>query len=690
MAHAPHQEREADVSEYATFLADGISSACNAGRCSSCPPLFIEARTHKAASKPNQTEKGREKRCKSKFEEFESFWTDTWAFEVFWCIVAIAFLGGMLTFLAAHDGVPQPKWPYGISTNSVVSLLAGAMVGALTSVLSACIGQTKWQWFASSRVLSDIETFDGATRGLLGKLQLLAHGYGREHHLANCGCLVALGTLAIAPFSQQIVQYYNCLSPSSDNFAWLPQVNNYTTGSRVYPGHSQLDPKMASAIYNGIVDPPETGAGAITSFRCDSGNCTFPQFSTLGMCHSCHEILELIHINETFPGYWLDNWVNDPSYHWSREDARVGWTNESRTTSYTYTPYTLISSRKTLGFDPSIGDAPFDDLITLDFLTLNIDASCNTAMGDTEAFPKHPWAVRCSLYPCIKTLNATIINAVLLETVISSLPMKKSNISAIEVTTSKNLTWSYAVDTTLRHGQRVGCNPSSIPTTINTVPITRNRTNPISSNEIVTWYPEDCVYLLGYTPALAINQFLSVLFDVNSLESNRASTSDLFGNYWLKTFYQEGTANISTANAYFGSLAATMTASMRQTGQGAVLADVVGSVLQSETCISIRWAWLTLPTVFVLATIGLLISTILSSTWQGAWKCSSLAAVSFGAQQPVLGPLDSRSLQSMLLETAKRTRVQLYVDQPFIKSIPKGNASQTAIATQLPTSPSHT
>ncbi|KAI0515452.1 hypothetical protein F5B22DRAFT_646726 [Xylaria bambusicola] len=687
-ASARHQNLTVDLNEDAAFPTDDMSSACNTGRDNPCLSPRIGARTHGRAFEVNKVEDIEGKRLKSKFQRFDSFLTDTWAPEVLWCVMAIAFLVGMSAFLAAHQGIPQPQWRYGISINTVISLLVGAIVGALASVLSACVGQTKWQWFASPRVLSDIETFDGATRNFWGKLQLLTHGRGREHHLANYGCLIALGTLAIGPFSQQIVQYYNCFSVSPYHLAWLPRSNNYTAGARVYPGHSQLDPEMASAIYTGILDPPKTDAGAVKSFSCDSGNCTLPQFSTLGMCHSCHEILELIHVNETFPGYWLDNWVENPSWNWWREDARVGWTNESWTTHYTYTPYTMLSSRKTLGFDPSISDAPFDDLITLDFLTLNVNAACDAAIGEMETCPKHPWAVRCSLYPCIKTFTAKITNSKLSENLTSSIPMKKSNVSAIEVTTSENLTWSYAVNTTLRHGQNVDCKPSSSPTTINTVSITSNGTTPISSDEAVTWYPEDCVYSMGYPAALAINQFLSVLFDVNSLESRNGSVYDLFGNYWLKTFYNNGMANISTANTYFESLAAAITATMRESGQSAVLADAIGLVLQSETCIRIRWPWLTLPIFFVLATVGFLISTIMSSAWRGAWKSSFLAAVSFGvhnAALELLQPLDSKSLQSVMVETAKHMRVQLYVDRQTtpVNSVLSVEASQNSIMTQL-------
>ncbi|KAJ2995405.1 hypothetical protein NUW58_g1275 [Xylaria curta] len=662
-ASAPLQKRAKAWNEYAAFFEGDIPSSCNTGGDSLCPVLCLKARTGKGPIEVNVAEAGQGKPKETRYQRFDLFLIDTWVSEVFWCVVTIALLIGMSAILATHQGIPQPQWPYGISINTIVSLLVGAMGGAMASVLSACIGQTKWQWLASQRALSDIEIFDQATRDLWGKLQLLKHGYWREHHLANCGCLIALGALAIGPFTQQIVQYYNCFSVSANHIAWLPRVNNYTDGSIVYGGHSQLDPRMASAIYAGVLNPREVDAGAIKTFRCDSGNCTLPQFSTLGMCSSCHEILELIHSNKTFPGYWLDNWANDPKWHWSRGEARIGWTNESRTTHYAYTPYTMISTRKTLGFDPSISDTPFDDLITLDFMTLNINGTCNTTMKETETCAKHPWAVRCSLYPCIKTFDAKIINSVLSEDLVSSFPMKKSNISAVEVTTSKNLTWSFAVNTRLRHGQRVDCNPSSIPTTNNTVPITVNMTSPVSSEEAVTWYPEDCVYSLGYPAALATNQFLSVLFDENSLESPSGSVTDLYGNYWLKTFYNNGMANLSSANVYFGSLAGEITASMRQNGQSAVLAEVVGLVLESDTCIRIQWPWLTLPVFFVLATLGYLFSTIMLSTWRGAWKTSFLAAVFFGADNAALGPIKPEFLQSGMIEAAKNMQVQLHVDE---------------------------
>jgi hypothetical protein len=43
---------------------------------------------------------------------------------------------------------------------------------------------------------------------------------------------------------------------------------------------------------------------------CPSGNCTFPSFQTISMCHTCSEANALIRSNDTFQGYWLENCHN--------------------------------------------------------------------------------------------------------------------------------------------------------------------------------------------------------------------------------------------------------------------------------------------------------------------------------------------------------------------------------------------
>ena len=195
----------------------------------------------------------------------------------------------------------------------------------------------------------------------------------------------------------------------------MPRANNYTAdGIPTRSGTAELNEHMSTAIFLGTLDAA-INATALIPFECSSGNCTFPTdergaaFQTLGMCLSCKEVNDLIRPNSTFPGYWLDNWTPSPAWGngwdtWWKRPAYVGYVFPNSTTN---TTYSMFWSRKTLAFSPD-----FDDLITFDALMLNVDPqTCDVTKS--ELCPKHPWAVRCSIYPCIQTYNATIINSVL-------------------------------------------------------------------------------------------------------------------------------------------------------------------------------------------------------------------------------------------------------------------------------------
>ncbi|KAI1340046.1 hypothetical protein F5Y15DRAFT_62506 [Xylariaceae sp. FL0016] len=601
--------------------------------------------------------------------QIETCLNDTWLCELLWSFLAVGCLVAMCVILVTHQDAAQPDWPDWLSINTIVALLSDVIVSAILGVLSSGIGQAKWQWFSRPQPLDDMETFDKATRGTWGSLKLLFHHSTKGLLLAKSGCLVAVLTLAVGSFAQQIVHYYNCFQPSKTARASIPRSNNCSIGSIVFPGQAEFDPSVLATLYSGALNPPETDAAAIKSFTCPSGNCTFPTFSTLGMCHKCHEIPDLIRVNTTFSGYWLDNWVADPTWQWWREPARVGFTNV-----IPKAPYTMASSRKTLGFNPASGTSPFDDIATFDFLTLNLSPNCTVPIGEEEHCPKYPWAVRCSLYPCIKTFNTSIMKSVLTDTLLSYTPIRKSNISAIEVTTSTNLTWSHAVEKTLRQGRLTECSPSQTWTPENTIPITKNHTIQVIGNESVTWYPQDCVYVLEYPAALAINQYLSFIYDGAAVVSRSESTNDLYRENWVKVLYNKGRVNITGADAYFGGLAATITAIMREYGESAPAADVYGTVMELQTCIRIQWPWITFPIIIVLATIAFLILSIRNSSWRGTWKSSYLVPFFHGINGDVsagsIGPTGSPSEMRL---AAQRIHVQLDTSTDGLQVITQGH-----------------
>jgi hypothetical protein len=253
------------------------------------------------------------------------------------------------------------------------------------------------------------------------------------------GALITIVALSIDPFTQQVLRYYNCFQVDAHLVATLPQTNNYTNqGIMTRPLNAELDAPMAGAIYMALLSSP-ANENAILPSECRIGNCTFPSdngntLSTLGMCSHVQDISNSIRCNETNPGFWTPDWDGESL-------NSVGLFDPNATT-----PYQMLYTRKTIA-----KNSDFDDLVTFNILTLNIYNSCDKA--HTENCTKHPFAARHSLYPCIKTYNSSITLGKIEEKLISSIPMKKTNASAITLTASENLTWSLATNKTLRNGK---------------------------------------------------------------------------------------------------------------------------------------------------------------------------------------------------------------------------------------------
>jgi hypothetical protein len=76
--------------------------------------------------------------------------------------------------LYAYDGTSQPNWPYGITLNSAISWLSSLTKSFLLIPSASCISQSIWISFTSkSQTLDRLATYDAASRGLWGALQLI-------------------------------------------------------------------------------------------------------------------------------------------------------------------------------------------------------------------------------------------------------------------------------------------------------------------------------------------------------------------------------------------------------------------------------------------------------------------------------------------------------------------------------------
>lgn len=69
------------------------------------------------------------------------------------------------------------------------------------------------------------------------------------------------------------------------------------------------------------------------------------------------------------------------------------------------------------------------------------------------------------------------------------------------------------------------------------------------------WYPAECVWMLDYVPGLALNQFLSWMYDESPLIAVTENTVITSGSTWLKPLYLNGTADLDSVVRYTDGLA---------------------------------------------------------------------------------------------------------------------------------------
>lgn len=465
--------------------------------------------------------------------------------------------------------------------------------------------------------MSDFDRFDSASRGPWGALKLMFKPPGNI--LTSLGASITILTIAIDPFAQQILQFSSCLIPSEGSSATVARTNNYTvTAFPLGFGLTSANGKMTLALYQGLIDP-QSKASALMSTYCQSGNCTFPHsndtaYTSLAICSSIEDISQLIsgHSSVGRDGYKKWNYTL-PS------GLRLAGTNVLTTAT----------------IDPKANDQ-ITPLLTLE--ALMITGNCSR----TKSAPENncsitPWAIRASLSPCIHMYgNVSFSNSIFEEHILSTtmLPFVP------EVSY-----YSLAGDYPSLPG--IDCSPSGSPQENKTQPTSllpsglryANRSSNVSHGSDTLWYDSSCTYDFAYAPSSGFRYSLNRVFfgtiDQPKSAFIRQRISGLtIGDAWMLSLYANGQANLTSAARYMEGLAISMTAAIRNGGDPSNSAPARGTVLASQTCVGVEWAWLALPAALLFLTLVFLVTTVVQSrrytsttTAEGGrkpWKSSSL------------------------------------------------------------------
>ncbi|KAI1196960.1 hypothetical protein F5X97DRAFT_324884 [Nemania serpens] len=565
-----------------------------------------------------------------------------WSYEMLGMTVAIGLLIAITLILWQFEDKEQPKWPHELTLNSVIAILSTILRAILASIVAEVISFKKWGWFDSAHPLQHLEKFDAASRGVWGSIQLLFLTY--KPHMASFGALLVVSSLAIGPFTQQAIRTTVCQLPMitdiqkpSIQAAHYVDQSDWFVGGHSLPAPYIITP-MKGAIINGLTTSDPTNG--FVGFDCPSGDCTFPSYdgvthSSIGFCSRCTDITASIR----------ERYVNP---------------NKTVTRSGGYA-FELPDGASINNFEQGSWmqavshSGEYSAQQDMSFLTFSFEG-CSKSINATTGYTQYRCernhanlphlsrglnilAANCSLFPCLRNYEGSVVNGALNEHVVS---VVSTNIS--------NLAGPYRSIADDRPVIKSPCLVDGQPfdaTNFSSVPPApgRNFTWAIQNERNIT-APMECAYTMPWALNFGIVDFLSTSLNGTCLYE-WLSSSDLDpsiincdvegGNWLLSDFYAGGNATLGTVSGILDNVATSITNRMRLTGlgpDGKSPGVILGDALRTSVCTRVNWGWVALPAALT-GLVLLLLGTAITQSWRDSdgrpvWKSSLLPLLFHG------------------------------------------------------------
>ncbi|TEA15629.1 hypothetical protein C8034_v001501 [Colletotrichum sidae] len=531
----------------------------------------------------------------------------TWTFEVASLCVTVLAAAAIVGVLAAYDGRPLSSWKFQITINAVIALLATVATATMAVVLASGISQLKWIHFKTRRQpLSDMEVFDDASRGTWGALMMLFKLRGG--FLGSFGAFVAILTLAFSPFAQQIATFHARTTDSSTGAANL-RSEKYLIALSSQSASEGFIPILPfkAAVYNGLF--AENGKPWLSlPVNCQTGNCTWEPFETLGVCNTCVDMSEFM-TRSCEDGSEPDG--DKTGCGWS---VPVGARLKTHADVFSMTPL----------FPKGLGDMSYSTIMKLVFM--------GTEKQGGTAGVLAPWARQCTLQACVQTLDSSIVNGELRESIVhartndSVATATQDTLEPITISGEKGNA-SYPIDMKVMMGMRSWFSDLF-------------RNGSASRNE----------ELINKTITTPDSVIVNLTVGISSGETF-FDTDIVQAFYWN---YYEYPAGI---DMLMNDLATSVTVSFRSFN-GTVVAGIAHTV---ESYIRVEWSFLTVPLLTVLLTAAFL-SAAVYQTWQqdaSIWKSSVTATLVHGLDRNARERLEDLGDLREQQKAAKGIKVQL-------------------------------
>ncbi|KAH0172827.1 hypothetical protein KCU67_g1555, partial [Aureobasidium melanogenum] len=543
---------------------------------------------------------------------------DEWLFEILACTLSLLALVAIVITLAVHDGRPLPEWPFNISVNALVSVFGVILKTSMMLPVSESISQLKWTWFQKPHSLGHFTDFDSASRGPWGCLKVLRRCHVR--HLTSVGAAITILALASDPFIQQMIKFrpVTFLLTTDDAHAFIPCTNNYTLhGGHIGAELESLDLLTQAAIYKGVYN-----SYSPVEATCSSGNCTFGDYRTLGMCSSCqHVSINSSDIHKTCDGNRYCNYT----------------LTDGPVMSMPGTPTILNISTVVSGGEVN-NAAPNLSGLSLTRLLGRI----GPALDELIAF-------ECTLYPCIRTYTASVAKGNISEVLLSTSPVPLVDSKDNPVFAPF---WATPMPC-LIDGTFHNATEFTTPNTTNIIP-----TSGLLPENQTAYLPPSCVF--SYADPIGMAEYLATFLS-GSVNTWAMATPDWLGQL-VAINRTSAYPTFDLIDTAWNALAESLTVHMRQNGDASNSPPAIGAVYQTETRIQVQWPWLSYPASLLLLALAFMVATIYNSalhTRDRVWKGSPLPLMLHGVDDEIRSEQQHKTELKEMEVMARQLRVQI-------------------------------
>lgn len=227
-----------------------------------------------------------------------------WLWELCGIGLSISTVVAVVALAINLDGTLLNDWKHGLSPNAVISALITVAKTAMLFALAEGLSQTKWLHFwERQEPLGDISVYDDASRGPWGSLKFLRVSSRCKPSMIACvGAIITLLVQAMGPVAQQIVVFDTQSVQQFGVNSSLLVTKTYNVSYLIYDVLSESLDSINSqrafqhALLDGLIK-----ANVPLGFTCQSGNCSWPNFSTLGMCRNYTDVSSMTNVNIVKP-----------------------------------------------------------------------------------------------------------------------------------------------------------------------------------------------------------------------------------------------------------------------------------------------------------------------------------------------------------------------------------------------------